>query len=255
MDFFTIIEHKTANLNRSQNELLKYFIEHSQEIKNMKIQEAAENTFTSPASIIRFCKALGFSGYSEFKNNLSLSIHAKDNVSKPKDTNITLFDDIQKTKEMINESTIDKIIDLIHNSKRIDFYGEGSSRMVCKEMTKRFRTLGYHAYNYDDSSIMYLSAGELKETDLVFAISMSGETSQVLKATNIAKARKASVISLTNMSVNSLTNIADKSLFVYSTNYSLGNLNFVSRIESFILMEYIFYKYLKKYSSKFIRNE
>lgn len=247
MDFFTMVNDKRADLNKSENELLNFFIKNAHNIKDMKIKDVASNTFISPASIVRFCKKLGFSGYSELKNNLSFSLSNKDTTHRKNQINI--FEDIEKTKDMINIDIIDGIIDLINKSTRVDFYGAGSSLMICKEISKKFKSLGLFSYSYDDSSIMYLSASSLKKEDVVFAISMSGETSSVIRAANIAKARGVTVISVTNMSTNSLTKIADKSLYVCSTSFQLQDLNFESRIQALILMEYMFFKYLNdKYS-------
>ena len=75
---------------------------------------------------------------------------------------------------------------------------------------------------------------------------MSGETSQILKAANIAKTTGATLISVTNMSNNSLSNIADKALFVISTKYRLEDMNFVSRIPALVILEYIFNRYVEK---------
>lgn len=249
MNFFDQVEKKRENLNRSENELLKYFIENAKDIKNMKIQDIANSTFFSTAGIIRFCKKLGFSGFSELKTNLSITVGEQNNngYSQTHERNIPIFDDMDKTRKLINESIIDEIVDLINAANRIEFYGEGSSRSVSRETARHFQLIGKHAYYYDDTSIMYSSASSLGEQDLVFAISMSGETSQIIKAAGIAKTAKAKVISVTNMSMNTLSNLADKSLFVCSSRYSVKNMDFISRIPAVVLMEYVFYRYLQKY--------
>lgn len=249
MNFFNYIEKTRANLNKNENELLKYFIENSKNIKGMKIQDVSKNTFVSTAAIIRFCKKLGFTGYSDFKNTLWHTINNQNEsieIKKSQEVNSDIFDDIIKTKNLINDSIINEIINLIGLSERIDFYGEGSSRIVCEEMARRFRLSGKQAYYYDDTSLMYLSASNLKDHDLAFCISMSGETAQILKAANIAKTRKATLISITNISNNTLSNIVDKPLFIYSTQYSIGDMSFVSRIPATIILEYIFNKFVNK---------
>ena len=47
------------------------------------MQEVAQELYTSPASMIRFCKKLGFSGFSEFKAALKLELSkAKQEIFK-----------------------------------------------------------------------------------------------------------------------------------------------------------------------------
>lgn len=251
MDFFTQIQHKQSTLNQSENKLLRYFLENAANIEGMKIHDVAKTNFFSAAGIVRFCKKLGFSGYSELKNTLVLSVKAGRNLepqSSHKD--VTIFDDIVKTKQLINPSVIHEVIDLIFNATRIDLFGEGSSKSACNEMAKRLQLIGKHPLCYDDSSIMYLSASTLRKSDLVFAVSMSGETAQVLKAVNIARAQGATIASITNMSMNSLAAVSDISMYVCSTTLNTDLIKFTSRIPALILMEYIFYKYNEKYSIK-----
>lgn len=250
MNFFDHIENRIDSLNKNETYLLNYFIDNSQKIKDMKIKDASKEVFVSPATIVRFCQKLGFSGFIEFKNSLWLTIEQQNQDTDLMETPMVesnIFDDVIKTKNLVSETTIDEIIQLIHASERMDFYGEGSSRIVCEEMTRRFRLVKKQSYFYDDTSLMYLSASNLKPGDIAFCVSMSGETSQILKAANIAKTTGATLISVTNMSNNSLSNIADKALFVISTKYRLEDMNFVSRIPALVILEYIFNRYVERY--------
>ncbi|MDP9751979.1 MULTISPECIES: MurR/RpiR family transcriptional regulator [Thermoanaerobacter] len=247
MNFFDMIEKNRTNLNKDENKLLKYIIEHASEVKDMTIKDLSKLTFTSPAGIVRFCKKLGFRGYSELKNSLYLTA-VNVSIKPDKKFSGTIFDDIEKTKDLLNFQLIEEILELIYKAHRIDFYGEGSSKMVCIEMARRFRSINKISYSYDDTSIMYASAGTLTAHDLVFAVSMTGETKQIIKAVNIAKSKKATIVSLTNLSNNTLSNIADKSLFVFSNKYVINDdIEITSRVPALVLMEYIFYNYLRKY--------
>ena len=74
MDFFTRIAEHTPQLNKNDNELLSYCIRNHTEIANLKVTELADRVFSSPASVVRFCKKLGFSGYSDFKASLRMDL-------------------------------------------------------------------------------------------------------------------------------------------------------------------------------------
>lgn len=243
MDFYSLISTNTKKLNDNECEILNFCMKNPKMIKEIKISELAEETYTSSASIVRFCKKLGFSGFAEFK--ASLSLNTKNNNKNS--SSINLFGDINKSIELINENTINEVIGILHNANRIEFFGEGSSRIVCSEVAKKFRTIGKTSFNYDDNSMMYISANTLTENDVVFAISISGETNQVLKALNIAKSKNAKIISLTDLSNNSQSKLSDKSLFITSTSFNSGNFNIQSRVQALIVAEYVFYRYLQKY--------
>lgn len=72
MEFYKRIAENTHLLNKSDNEILSYCIRNNKKISGMKVQEVADELYTSPASVIRFCKKLGFSGFSEFKAALKV---------------------------------------------------------------------------------------------------------------------------------------------------------------------------------------
>ena len=74
MDFFTRIAEHTPQLNKNDNEILSYCIRNHTEIANLKVTELADRLFISPASVVRFCKKLGFSGYSDFKASLRMDL-------------------------------------------------------------------------------------------------------------------------------------------------------------------------------------
>ncbi len=249
MDFYNTISINTDKLNKNETMVLNFCLKNPTQVKKMKINDLAESTYTSPASIVRFCKKLGFSGFAEFKASLSLNDKlSNDNTNYDADIDSpNLFKDITKSIELINEKLIDDVIEILHKANRIEFFGEGSSRFVCSEVAKKFRTIGKTAFNYDDNSMMYISASSLTENDVIFAISMSGETTQILKALNIAKGKGTKIISLTDIGNNTQAKLSDKSLFITSTSFSRDSINIRSRVQALIIAEYVFYRYLERY--------
>lgn len=195
MDFFTRIAEHTPQLNKNDNELLSYCIRNHTEIANLKVTELADRLFISPASVVRFCKKLGFSGYSDFKASLRMDLFEPEETPR-KSHPTDFFRDIHKTIEMVPEETVERIVELIHCSRRIELYAVGSSRMPGSELAKRLQTIGKAAFCYDDSTLMNISARQLTSDDLVLALSISGETSLIIAAATVAKSRGAALVSL-----------------------------------------------------------
>ena len=110
MDFFTRIAEHTPQLNKNDNELLSYCIRNHTEIANLKVTELADRLFISPASVVRFCKKLGFSGYSDFKASLRMDLFEPEETPR-KSHPTDFFRDIHKTIEMVPEETVERIVD------------------------------------------------------------------------------------------------------------------------------------------------
>ena len=80
--FFTRIAENTPQLNRSDNEILSYCVRHHEQVARLKVTELADKLFISPASVIRFCKKLGFSGFAEFKASLRMELGETPGIQK-----------------------------------------------------------------------------------------------------------------------------------------------------------------------------
>ena len=99
MDFYNMITDNTEKLNKTDLTILDFCLKNPKLIKNIKINDLADKLFTSPASIVRFTKKLGFAGFAEFKASLSLNIK---NTDDRFNNNLTsdspnLFNDINKS--------------------------------------------------------------------------------------------------------------------------------------------------------------
>ncbi|MGM0217739.1 hypothetical protein IGI43_000837 [Enterococcus sp. AZ126] len=74
---------ETPVLNDTDIIIYKYVISHLDELNKMSIRELADNTHTSTASILRFCKKFKTSGYSEFKIRLQAYVRSSKEGSVP----------------------------------------------------------------------------------------------------------------------------------------------------------------------------
>ena len=249
MDFFTRIAEHTPQLNKNDNVLLSYCIRNHTEIANLKVTELADRLFISPASVVRFCKKLGFSGYSDFKASLRMDLFEPEETPR-KSHPTDFFRDIHKTIEMVPEETVERIVELIHCSRRIELYAVGSSRMPGSELAKRLQTIGKAAFCYDDSTLMNISARQLTADDLVLALSISGETSLIIAAATVAKSRGAALVSFTNLGSNTLSGMADENLYVNATNFVCSGIQVQSRVQLLMLCEYLFFRYIETYGDE-----
>ena len=92
----------------------------------------SKRLFVSEASLTRFAKKCGFSGYREFVYHYQESF----TESKPLPSNLMtkVFDSYQellnKSYSIIDQEKILRIIDLLLSRKRVYIYGKGSSGLV-----------------------------------------------------------------------------------------------------------------------------
>ncbi len=247
MDFYSRIAENAHQLNKSDNEILSFCIRNNQTLSRMKVQEVADTLYTSPASVVRFCKKLGFSGFSEFKAGIRAELSQDSQNEGQKSHPTDFLKDVHKTIELIPEETIGRVLEKIHSCRRTEIYAAGSSRTVAAEFVKRLQVIGKPAYWYDDSSLMNISAREVTKDDLVIVISVSGETSLVLAAATMAKSRGASIVSVTDLGSSALSDMADENIYVNSTYFIKADIKIRSRVQLLLVCEYMFFRYLEEY--------
>ncbi len=249
MDFYNRIAENAHLLNKGDNEILSFCIRNNQTLSKMKVQEVADTLYTSPATVVRFCKKLGFSGFSEFKAGIKAELSQGSPDTPVKNHSIDFLKDVQKTIQLISDETAGRVLEMIDQCRRVEFYAAGSSRTVAAEFVKRLQIIGKPAFWYDDSSLMNISARQVTDNDLVIVISVSGETSLVLAAANMAKSRGASIVSITDLGSNSLSDMADENIYVNSTYFIKADIKIRSRVHLLLVCEYLFFRYLEEYGN------
>lgn len=235
------------SLNKSEFEVLTYISNNVDKVSKINIADLAKDTYVSTTTIIRLCKKLGYSGFTELKYELKKASREKSKIEELNYDEIIkkrLFD-IEKTSELINFDTIDNIIELI-SKKKIHFFGKGLSNIACEYITNQFLLVNLLAINHSNTHIAYLYADKMNEEDIVFVLSLSGETEQPLRLARIAKSRGATVVSVTSMGMNTLAKIADINLYVHTEKDERVEFDNMSRAPVLMLFQVILDMYINK---------
>src|SRR5690554_5369958 len=61
------------NLSPSEKSILDYLVANKGALKDLSVESVAKASFTSPASVVRMAKKLGYSGFKDFKVDFILA--------------------------------------------------------------------------------------------------------------------------------------------------------------------------------------
>lgn len=175
-----IIENKYFLLTQTEKGIADFFIKNTSEIDfNQKV--IANKLFVSEASLSRFAKKLGFSGYREFiyhyKNSIQYS-SLTDNDSSALALN-TYQEILNKSLSLIDKKQLERIVNYLSKARRIFTCGKGSSGSVACEMESRFIRIGLDIDSIIDSDRMKMQTVFMDTDSLILAFSLSGETAPV----------------------------------------------------------------------------
>jgi len=232
MSTFTKIKAINDSLSHSESKLANFILDSPNAIRELSSQELANVAGVSQSSVVKFAQKLGYKGYPTFKlsvidslNNEALS---NEQISDPLQGKITLNDSLEQlsakllsnkisvlneTKHLNEEKSIEEAINLIKSAKRILICGLGNSALVGYDFSYKLQKIGYSAIANSDSHAQLTLAATFTKDDLVFAISESGQTQEVIKICQQAKECDASVISLTKYGKTQVSDHADLKLY------------------------------------------
>ncbi|KRU25095.1 RpiR family transcriptional regulator [Clostridium sporogenes] len=125
-------------LTQSELSVLQYIDVHSNEVLTMSIQELSEKVFFSTATILRLCKKLNLSGFSELKftlkNNVSSNNSLKSTAISTKKIVTDLYSEIENTERLLDTKTLDTIVSYLLSNKKIHLFSYGLTNMAFEYM-------------------------------------------------------------------------------------------------------------------------
>ena len=198
------IEVTYSKMTEVEKSIADFFID-NKDVMDFSSKYISKMLYISEATLSRFAKKCGYKGYREF-----IFSYEKDLEVEQKNANIEkdigLFTRnvqnayqnlLQENFQMLNEEQIRRVAGMLNISNKVLIYGVGNSGYAAEEFQLRFMRIGMDVSAVTDSQIMKISAA-LAETDtLIIAISLSGESTELLESVRIAKEKGAATVCMT----------------------------------------------------------
>lgn len=249
----SLIRSKMGTMTKSQKRIAEFILSNPAEVTRMSISQLTMETgLKSESSVVRFYRTLGFNGYHDFKVTLAKEIGGSSFYHTYED--IVIGDDLEAVKSklfkgaiqtlhenmsMISNSNLEKAVDLLNNAERLFFLGYASSGAIAIEAFFKFSRLNDHCYFFSDSHINAALLAEPLPGDVIFCISHSGETKDVVIPAGHAKPT-AKIIALTGSANSPLAKIADVCITTFSEEVNYRTEVMISRIVQLAVIEVLF---------------
>lgn len=247
------IRQQSNHKHAQEKALIDYILSHAPQVVRMGIEELAEYSKTSTATISRFCKSLPTQGFTDFKLQLATELAAitqeqtyEDIVAmRPLHEIVKVIESnhlltIADTTRLIDLQQLESAIHAIHHAPRIDIYGVGTSGVVAQDFYQKLVRIGKMSFTSSDLHMQITSASTLTSADCAIAISYSGETQETIQSFACAKEQGATTISLTKYGANPLSQLADISLFTSTQEEGMRRGDMASRIAQLHLLDIVF---------------
>ncbi|HBO35362.1 MAG: MurR/RpiR family transcriptional regulator [Sphaerochaeta sp.] len=211
------------SLSDSEKKVASYVLREPKKTLHFNVRELSKQSGSSQAAVIRFCKHLNFSSFSNFKIRLARDVF--DNYDERYVPDLELESEtapaavihsvIQRLQQSFTalERTLDgdsleQAVNAILSARSTALFGVGASGVVAFDFMQKLVRLGLPVFYTHDTDLQLTAASTLKQQDCAFIISYSGENDSMKAAAEQLRKNKVPIISLTMDSDNTIRRLS-----------------------------------------------
>ena len=248
------------DMGRSEKRIADYILSNSQSIIEMSISELASKCGSGDATVVRFSRRLGFTGYQALKLGIAAeisSVSAIDRTINKTDSCYEIFQkrindiliSLKNTESVLNHTQLELAAKSIMAAKKIIIFGLGNSSAIAMDATHKFLRLGLNAQACCDNHMQAIIASHLNRDSVAIGVSHSGNSKDIIDALRLSKIGNAFTICVTNHSNSPIVKNSDLCIFTKADETSHSLLAMSSRIAQLAIFDAI-YSYIVINSDK-----
>lgn len=203
-----IVRQALPDLRKSERKVANRVLDDPGRILNAALSEAAALSDVSEPTVIRFCVAIGCSGYQEFKlrlaHSLALGTTATHSVLSKDDSTAELVEKIfgytmtslDWARSHLDAGALGDAIALLGEARSIEFFGLGASGVVALDAQQKFPLFGVPCGAQADTHQQLMTATMMQPGDVAVIFSNTGHTIAMIEVAREARAGGAKVIAV-----------------------------------------------------------
>lgn len=206
-----LLQHIAASrpqLRKSELKVADHVLAQAAQVMHSSMADLAREVGVSEPTIVRFCRAIGCTGFQDLKLRLAQSLAAGANFGQfsiSEDDSVDelshkIFDTTLATlmdvRERLDPQATAQAIEALASARRVEFYGFGASGAVASDAQHKFFRLQVSTAAYSDPHMQAMSAVTLGAGDVAVAISQTGRTKDLLHSASLVVDSGATLISL-----------------------------------------------------------
>lgn len=214
-------------LSSSEKYLWNYIQDNLADIPDLSIVKLSEDANVSTATIVRTTKKMGYSGYTDFRQQLLTK--NKDNQRYKNlekvdhDIKQAIFKnkyEVDNTLSMLNVGSIEDAVQKIKKAANIYIFARGFSELIAHEILVKLQLLGKNCILSTDPNIIVTMSKRIKREDLVILISLNGETKELVEGAKNAFKNGVSTLTITTNEEGTITKYSEMVLLGYKSQTS-----------------------------------
>ncbi len=187
-------EMRTQKPTKSQRRLLEYF-SHSdaRRISHYSISEIAGELDMADATVLRFCRALGYEGYRDFRTALAAESFSSGAEGYLSGLAAHFTEVLHTCSAFFDEGKLEAAANMIKAARMVCCLGMGASFCAAMAMHERLLGLGVASFCERDSTLCELFISSRGATDLLLVF---GNDPHIERCAALARARGMRVVAV-----------------------------------------------------------
>lgn len=248
------------DMSETQLSVYNYINKNPQKVTSMTIRELAEETYSSPSTIIRLVREIGFEGFNDFKKELlvdittlenstveDIKIHRTDSITsiinKVIATNIQSLED---TKALLDERVVDQCVNHLIEAETILLFGIGSSFIVASDAFLKFLRLDKSCLIAEDWHTQLVYARNSTKKDVALVFSYSGKTKEIMECMQTLRKNGTPIFAITRYAKTPVAKLADYCIYVSSHESTFRKGAMTSRVTQLNIIDILFTLFINR---------
>jgi DNA-binding MurR/RpiR family transcriptional regulator len=265
MAAFSKIKALYASLSKSEKKLADFILSSPANVRHFSSQKLASSVGVSQSSVVKFAQKLKYKGYPALKLAILDDLQNVKTDHQKLHGSISVDDDyetmsskllqskiivLNQTKNLNDHLAFAQAVKLLQDANKVLISGIGGSALVGKDFAFKLQKLGVVAIAEVDGHAQLALASTLGPKDLVFAISESGSTREIVNVVNQAKANDTPVISVTKFGNTPVSMNAQVKLYSVAEEAATRISSILARTAQELIIDMLFIALMQASSSR-----
>ena len=262
MDTLLLIREKYTTFTTVEKRIADYIFESGELLLEKSVQEASQAIGSSSASLVRFSRTLGYDGFSQFKQKLSIAyamhVDNKDYFEEVSDSEtpssikkklkVRMNQMVETTNTALSDKTLLTVASCMEQAEIIYVYGIGASAIVAQDLSQKFSRIGKQVLFIQDPHLLVVDLSVEKERALFIGISMNGNTKEVVDIGFVSKQLQVPIVAITAKEDSNLGKLATHILHSISgENFQMRTAATMDLMAQLYVVDILFYLYLSEH--------
>lgn len=187
-----------------------------------KVSDIASVCDCDSAQVIRFCKLLGFKGFTDLKARIVqelIPLHTENHCEERNHGDVferlrqdycrNIGQAVNDTVMHLDKDLVLKAVKKIREAGRIAVCGVGASNLTAQDLYAKLARMGFHVFWSSDQEMQKINCALLGEADLLIVFSFSGNSEAVIECMKTVKANGGTTLLITNYRNSPAAGLAD----------------------------------------------